>query len=166
MNVVNVAIMLEIATVTGVAVEGAGAGHTHVLAQGPAPAPGTVVPDHAVAPAAGLALALQKTGLLETDLGIMIGHQRTGQDPEIEVLRTGPVPGTMDARVHPRTTLKAVPTPGLGQGAGVAIPWTGMVTPRMMLATSKTFAPLFCECTATVAFLSLSVPSNVSVFGC
>ena len=98
-------------------------GHTHVLAQGPAPAPGTVVPDHAVAPAAGLALALQKTGLLETDLGIMIGHQRTGQDPEIEVLRTGPVPGTMAARVHPRTTLKAVPTPGLGQGAGKSCIW-------------------------------------------
>lgn len=166
MNVVNVGIMLEIATVTGVAVEGAGAGHTRVPAQGLVPAPGTVAPGHVVAHAVALALALQKTGLLETDLGIMIVHQRTGQDPGTEVLRTGPVPETMGARVHPRTTLKAVPNPGLGQGAGVAIPWTGMATPRMMLATSKTFAPLFCECTATVAFLSLSVPSDISVFSC
>lgn len=50
--------------------------------------------------------------------------------------------------------------------SGVAIPRTGMATPRMMRATSKTFAPLFCECTAPVAFLSFSVPSDVSVFGC
>lgn len=98
-------------------------GHTHVPAQGLAPAPGTVVPGHAVAHAAGLALVLQRTGHLETDLGIMIGHQRTDQDPGIEVLRTGPVQGTMDARVHPRTTLKAVLTPGLGQGAGKSCVW-------------------------------------------
>jgi len=98
-------------------------GHTRVPAQGLVPAPGTVVPGHAVAHAAAHALALRKTGLLETGLGIMIVHRRTGQDPGTEVLRTGPVPETMDARVHPRTTLKAVPNPGLGQGAGKSCVW-------------------------------------------
>lgn len=98
-------------------------GHTHVPAQGLVPAPGTAAPGHAVAHAAVLALALQKTGLLETDLGIMIGHQRTGQGPGIEVLRTGPIPGTMGAHARPRTTLKAVPTRGLGQGAGKSSVW-------------------------------------------
>ena len=76
-----------------------------------------------MAHAAAHALALQKRGLLETGLGIMIVHRRTGQDPGTEVLRTGPVPETMDARVHLRTTLKAVPNPGLGQGAGKSCVW-------------------------------------------
>lgn len=147
MSVVNVGIMLEIAIVTGVVVEVAGAGHTQDHAQGLAPAPGTVAPGHAVVRAAALVLDLpgidlQKTGLLE----IMIGHQRTGQDPETKVPRTGLAPGTMDAPVHPQTTLKVVPVPDLAQGAGVGIRRTGMGTPRTMLATSETVTPLFCEC--------------------
>lgn len=94
-------------------------GHTQDPAQGLAPAPGTVAPGHAVVHAAALVLVLpgidlQKTGLLE----IMIGHQRTGQDPETKVPRTGLAPGTMDAPVHPQTTLKVVPVPDLAQGAG------------------------------------------------
>lgn len=94
-------------------------GHTQDHAQGLAPAPGTVAPGHAVVHAAALVLVLpgidlQKTGLLE----IMIGHQRTGQDPETKVPRTGLAPGTMDAPVHPQTTLKVVPVPDLAQGAG------------------------------------------------
>jgi len=98
-------------------------GPTHDPVQGLAPAPGTVAPDHAVAHAVALVLVLpgtdlQKTGLLETGLEIVIGHQRTGQDPGTEVLRTGLAPGTMDAPVHLQTALKAVLTPGLGQGAG------------------------------------------------
>jgi hypothetical protein len=42
--------------------------------------------------------------------------------------------------------------------SGVGIPRTGMGTPRMMLATSETVTPLFCEC---VLSCLLSVPFDV-----
>lgn len=92
-------------------------GHTLDPAQGLALAPGTVARGHAVVHGAALALVLpgtvlQRTGLLE------IGHRRTGQDPGTGVQKTGLAPGTMDALAHPQIALKAIPAPGLDQGAG------------------------------------------------
>lgn len=150
MSVVNVGIMLEIAIVTEVAV-GEGAGPTHDPARGPVLVHGIVAPGHEVVHAAVHVRALQetdlqKTGPLGTGPEIVIGHQRTDQDQGTEVPRIDLARGIVGVHARLQTALKAAPVPGLGQGAGVAIPRTGMATPRMMLATSETSTPLFCEC--------------------
>lgn len=147
MSVVNVGIMPEIAIVIEVAV-GEGAGPTHDLARGPVLVHGIAAPGHEAVHAAVLVHVLQgtdlqKTGPLETGPEIVIDLQRTGQDQGTEVRRIDLARGIVGVRAHLQTALKAAPVPGLGQGAGVAIPRTGMPTPRTMFATSETSTPLF-----------------------